>query len=317
MQQSSAHEQWEKTLSLEAILKDFEACSSWLDKDVSILKQKHPSFQTFIVQGELLQELFKRSREAMDILRVSNVQVHDFVHLLEAVVWLFHLNVCALISEKSTNNSEQSKIFNKISNNLFGNLIFLRDHLVVILNDEFKGFNKNYSNLAIYTLTENFMLFFRLYCSWFETELQPVKPNKKAWCLTLVFSARWPFINFRSHREEGKRKDYTMLSGWEKIGAFLKTLRNESEHRYNKRSKKDATHLKEFDVSLIIDYLDQPGYQPKLGNKIRKYPVAVLLLLRFILKDQDTTFEEVNKDWFSLGNKMINCSGSVEKWSGV
>lgn len=263
--------------------RDYEALNAWLDQIITNLEEKSPDSETHLIHARALKVLFLQVGSEWEIAQLDASQAVWVVHLLELVLWTLQLSICATIAESQEQSRSHSGIFTEISNHLFINFILLKDNLICLLLARFDSFDERYANMLVYSVIKNFVSFYKTYCSWFDDRIYIVKEDMPE-----------------------------LLIGWEKIRWFLRRLRNKVEHEYNKSSERKID-LRDFDPLLEVDYEDNCEYHKKLGNKVHKYPLAILVMIRFLLKNQDSTFSEMNEKWFSCNRKVYDQFGNVKQ----
>ncbi len=262
------------------IQKDFETLTLWLNRIINNLKEKLPSFHKHIAQASALRPLFAQIRTHFQSPIPEN-QAQHLVHFLELTLWLLHLSVCATLAEKTTKNPNHAQKFVKISNQLFTNFELQKNHLAQILISRLENFDINYGNTLIYSIIENFVSFYKHCCSIFKNELK-IEKNLK----------------------------FKNLKCWERVCFFLGKLRDKTEHEYDITSTEEVD-LKDFDSALELDSSISTEYHSKIGSKVHKYPLSILILLRFLLKEEGTSFEAFNRDWFSCNQKAYDHTGKI------
>lgn len=265
----------------DTIEKDLNALSSWLDSMIKYLTEKCPNSPTHLVQACSLKDLFSKARAEAKAVKLNPSQSRDFMLFFTLILWALQLSICATLASSRVSNSSHSEIFSDISRHLFEQFILLRDSLTVLLLDRFDSFNEVYANIKVYSNIKSFISFYRTYCLQFEDKVH-------------------------------KQKIDNFEKGWAKIQDFIRILGNKSGHEYDKDSKQEV-NLIDFDHLLEIDYRGSPEYQIKIGDKMHKYPLAILLLFRFLLKDQGEDFSDINEKWFACDGKIIDQFGNVKQ----
>lgn len=259
---------------------DFDSLCLWLERMIANLAEKCPDSETHHIQACELRELFLRIKAAWKELILRPSQTKWLVHLLELTLWTFQLSICATLAGAREENQPHSKIFIEISNHLFTNYILLRDNLLSLWISGFDVFNEHYANMFVYSIIRNFVSFYGTYCLWFED---------------ITYS-----------------KELKLNTEWEKVRKFIRISSNKSRHDYNKKSNQ-LVSLKNFDPFLEIDYEENPEFHPKIGCKVHKYPLMILVMFRFLLRDQGDDFEVINNKWFSCNKKIFDRLGNVKQ----
>ncbi|HEY5236519.1 MAG TPA: hypothetical protein VIJ14_10100 [Rhabdochlamydiaceae bacterium] len=265
----------------ETTQKDFTALVDWLDRMILYLEQKSPNSSTHLMQALALRELFLRARAEALVVNLDLIQTTYLIHYMLLNLWMLQLSVCATLASSIDTCSTHSIIFVDFSNQLFEHFILLRDSLYVLVISRFEFFEEKYANLKVYSNIKTIIAIYRSYCLRFDDKI----------C---------------------KAKIVDQEKGWGKIQHFLRVLGNKSGHEYDKHSKQ-TINLKDFDGLLEIDFEDDLEHHSKIGNKVHKYPLAILVLFRFLLKDQDVERNEINEKWFSCEGKFFDQSGDVKK----
>jgi hypothetical protein len=270
-----------QTVDIDTNERDLDALNAWLDGMIANLEQKCPDAPTYLVQARCLKDVFLEVRIESKKMNLNPTQMQLLVLFLNLVLWALNLSICATVaSDLEQKKPAISLKLVDLSNHLFEHFILLRDSLTCLLLARFESFDDIYANIKVYSNIKSFISFYRSYCLRFDDEFKPKKGI-----------------------EEGR---------WVEIQDFLRILGNKSGHEYDQHSKQ-TINLKKFNDLLEIDYEADLEHHSKIGNKVHKYPLAILVLFRFLLKDQSVGFDEINKKWFSCDGKFFDNFGNVTK----